>query len=119
MALSVDLRKRLLEAYKNGEGSIRRLAKRFSVGPASVWRLLKSYQETGEIKAHPPPGRPPMVGEKELKIVEELARKDKDATLKELSKKFEEKTDIKVSYVTIHNAFKKLNITYKKNAYLI
>jgi transposase len=44
MALSIDLRKRIIEANENEEGSIRELAKRFKVGFASIWRLLKRYR---------------------------------------------------------------------------
>jgi len=54
MALSLDLRERIIEAYENGEGSIRELAHRFKVGFATVWRLLKRYRTAGEIAPQSP-----------------------------------------------------------------
>ena len=40
-ALSQDLRLRIVNAYQNNEGSIRNLAKRFTVSISSVTRLLR------------------------------------------------------------------------------
>ena len=50
---SLDLRQRIVDAYRAGEGSIRQLAKRFKVSPDCVRRLLKRVRETGSI--HPLP----------------------------------------------------------------
>ena len=38
---SLDLRQKIVESYKNQEGSIRHLAKRFKVSPDCVRRLVK------------------------------------------------------------------------------
>jgi transposase len=46
---SIDFRKKIVEAYEQGKGSIRGLAKRFLVSPDTVQRLIKQYRQTGDI----------------------------------------------------------------------
>src|SRR6185503_5402084 len=113
MALSLDLRQRIIKAYENREGSIRQLAKRFAIGSASVWRLLKRYQNKGEYSPISPPGRMPIIDEKGLKLIDKLLQKDNDATLQELCKRFAEKTGMNVQIVTMHRACKRLKLNYK------
>lgn len=47
--LSKDLRQRVVAAYLAGEGTYEQLARRFSIGTATVSRLLKSQREHGEV----------------------------------------------------------------------
>jgi transposase len=115
MALSMDLRERIIKAYENGEGSIRTLAKRFSIGIASVWRLLKCHSTGRSIEAKSPPGRNRIIDDKGHKTIHQLLKEDNDATLEELCKRFAAKTKVKVSIVTMHRACRRLKIKYKKN----
>ena len=115
MALSLDLRQRIVKAYKNGEGSIRQLAKRFATGPASVFRLLKQYQQKGELHPKSPPGRTPLIDEKGLNLIHKFLQKDNDATLQELCDSFAQKTGMRVQIVTMHRACQRLKLRYKKN----
>jgi transposase len=46
---SIDFRKKIIEAYEQGQGSIRKIAKRFLVSPDTVQRLIKQYRETGDV----------------------------------------------------------------------
>lgn len=52
--LSVDLRVRIVEAYENREGSVRELAERFKVAPATVQNYRDLYRSTGAVwpRAH-------------------------------------------------------------------
>jgi transposase len=52
MALSNDLRRRVVEAVVLGEQSRNAAAKRFEVSIASAVRWLKRYETTGEITAN-------------------------------------------------------------------
>ena len=45
--LSLDLRERIIAAYEGGEGPQKELVSRFSVGVASVRRLVRLKRETG------------------------------------------------------------------------
>ena len=53
MALSLDLRRRIIDAYDNGEGTQARLARRFKVGKATVERLVRLRRETGSVEPRP------------------------------------------------------------------
>ena len=48
-AYSLDLRKKIIEAYLNQEGSIRKLAVRFKVAKSFIQTLIKRYKEEGSI----------------------------------------------------------------------
>jgi transposase len=51
-AYSIDLRKKILTAWQNKEGSQRELAKRFKVSLSFIRNFLRRYRETGDIAAH-------------------------------------------------------------------
>lgn len=116
MALSLDLRQRVLAAYQKGEGSIRQLAERFSIGASSVWRLLKNVRVEGRIEANKSPGRRPLVGEKEKKIILKLIEANNETRLKDLCQGLKQKTGIEVSVVTMHKVCKRMKLTYKKKS---
>jgi transposase len=50
---SIDLRQRVINAYKAKEGSQRQIAKRFQVSESFLKRLIRRYQETGSVKPRP------------------------------------------------------------------
>ena len=52
-AYSNDLRKKIIEAYQKKEGSLRKLAKRFSVSLSFVWRLIKRFRKSGRVTTYP------------------------------------------------------------------
>jgi transposase len=41
---SLDLRRKIVEAYEKGDTSIRKVAKQFSISPDTVRRLLNLYR---------------------------------------------------------------------------
>ena len=51
-AYSIDLRKKILTAWQNKEGSQRELAKRFKVSLSFIRNFLRRYREIGEIVPH-------------------------------------------------------------------
>lgn len=115
MALSLDLRKRIIKAYEKKQGSVRQLAKRFAVGSASVWRLLSRYQREGEIHPKTPPGRNKKLTEKHASLLKKWLSKQNDLTLEELRQRLLEQEKLEVSIVTIHHACQRLKMSYKKN----
>lgn len=82
--LSMDLRKRIVQAYENGEGSHARLAKRFAVSRAVVGKLTRQYRGLGtlEPQTHRRGRKPAIAGEKEQQLRQHL-RDHPDATLQE------------------------------------
>ena len=59
MAISTDLRRRAVEAYERGEGSIPAVATRFAIGEASLGRWLRRKRETGSVERAPRSGGDP------------------------------------------------------------
>jgi transposase len=81
----MELRTRVVDAYKRGEGSIRNLADRFVVHRNTVLSWLGLVEETGSVEPRPHGGGTPTVltGEN-LQVLLDLVKQDPDATLEEL-----------------------------------
>ncbi|HUE13952.1 MAG TPA: IS630 transposase-related protein [Planctomycetaceae bacterium] len=82
--LSMDLRKRIVQAYESGEGSHARLAKRFAVSRAVVGKLTRQHRGLGtlEPQMHRRGRKPAIAGEKEQQLRQHL-HDHPDATLQE------------------------------------
>ncbi len=115
---STDLRQKIIDAYKKGEGSLRDIAKRFSVSLNFVWTLWARYKQTGSVEPKPHGGgRVATIDAKGLEVLRQLVHQHNDATLAELRERFVRKTNLEVSVSAISRALKKLNITRKKKTF--
>jgi|SRR5690554_2023573 len=116
MALSLDLRQRIVEAYERGEGSQRTLAARFAVGKATVERLIKHKRETGsvapKVQRH---GPLPIVTPEHHALIEAWLAECCDLTQQELADRFTEKTGRRVSQRTMSRVLGRINETRKKS----
>jgi len=82
MALSQDIRGRVIEAYEAKEGSLRELSKRFKVGWITIWRWVKRYRLTGSVKPKPHgKGRRPAVTEVMKPVFQRVIEQHADSTL--------------------------------------
>lgn len=116
---SLDLRRRVLQAYLNEEGSQRQLADRFKVSPDFVYRLLKRYRETGSVapaKVQRP--KTAKVNAEGLQELKKLIKADPDATLQTLADRFEDAVGIDVSVATICRARQKLRSRHELNGHV-
>jgi len=112
---SVDFRQKIIDVWEKEKISIRELAKRFNVAKSFIQKLLKQYQETGDIRPRPQGGSPPSkLNSEQLVILVEIIEANRDATLQELSNLLYEKTQIKVSRATLGRITKKLNQSFPK-----
>jgi transposase len=112
---SVDFRQKIIDVWEKEKISIRELAKRFNVAKSFIQKLLKQYQETGDIRPRPQGGSPPSkLNSEQLVILVEIIEANRDATLQELSNLLYEKTEIKVSRATLGRITKKLNQSFPK-----
>jgi transposase len=117
-AYSDDLRKKIIRAYLNKEGSLRDLAARFSVSLNFVWLLWKRYQATGSVRPKPHAGgHVSVMNQERLSILRELVQQQNDATLVELQDQFHQKTGLHLSTGTLSLALKKLNLSRKKKTF--
>lgn len=115
MALSLDLRERIINAYDNKEGSVRKLAQRFSVSPTTVCSLLQHYKKEGHFEPVSPPGRTPEIDQQGLKMIQDWLNEKNDLTLRELRDAYADKTGRFFSLMTLQRCCKKLKLAYKKN----
>ncbi len=112
---SIDFRQKIIEVYKEEKISIRNLAQRFRVAKSFVQKLLKQYQETGDIKPKRQGGNsPPKVQGADLVTLTEIIENNNDATLEELCELLEQQIGIKVSRATMGRISQKLDYTFKK-----
>lgn len=112
---SLDLRQKIIEVRQKEKLSIRKLAERFKVAKSFVQKILKQFQETGDVRAKKRGGSPPRkLNDEQVVTLVEIIDENNDATLEEIGVLLEEKTNVKVSTTTIWNISKKLNYSFKK-----
>jgi transposase len=113
----MDLRTRIVQAYRNGEGSIRELAERFAVAPGTVQDYLRLDRANGTPSPRPHGGGTrPLLDEKGLEMVRDCVQQKPDATQPELIGALVRRHGAKVSRQTMGRALRLLKITRKKNA---
>src|ERR1700716_4754996 len=81
---SQDLRQRVLDTVRRGEGSLRQIARRFLVSVSFVTRLLPPHRDTGTLEPKPHGGgNPAVLTPEDLERLRALIRQQPDATLQE------------------------------------
>lgn len=116
-AYSLDLRKKILSAWENQEGSQRELAKRFKVSLSFIRNFLRRYRETGEIAARAQGGdRRSLIKEENIELVEKLVSQKHDIYLREIQKELQERKNIQVSVSSLCRKLKKLEQVRKKKS---
>jgi transposase len=112
---SVDLRRRVVDAYRRGGCSYREIAERFAVGKASVSRWLRRFRETGQVAPLPHGGgMPRLIAAKNEKVLNQLVLAHPDWTEAELGEAFRKRTRLSVSDVTVGRAVRRLGYSVKK-----
>lgn len=113
----VELRWRVVEAYKREEGSYRELAERFMIVPSTVQEWMSLYETTGELKAQVCGRKTDPVEEgrwrERLKV---LLEEQNDLTLSELVELLEKRYQQKTSTSAVDRWLKRFGITRKKRA---
>lgn len=113
---SLDFRQKIIETYKEENLSQRQLAKRFRVALSFIQKLIKQWRETGNLNPKPHGGGQKLkFSSEQIILLGDLVQEKNDATLDELRKQIEEKTETVVSNSTISRILKRLNLTRKKN----
>lgn len=114
-AYSNDLRQKIVDLYRQGEGSIRQLAQRFAVSPDFVHRRIKQERENGSVapKSYVR-GPQPRLNQMHHQVLRQLVEADNDATLQQLACRLYEQTQLQVSASTVSRALKALGLSRKK-----
>ena len=115
-AYSLDLRKKILSAWQNQEGSQRELAQRFKVSLAFIRNFLRRYRETGEIAPKQQGGdRRSKIQGKDEELLQKLVREQNDIYLRELQSSILDPTGIEISESSLCRQLKRLKLRRKKN----
>ena len=116
-AISLDLRKRVVDAYKKGEGTQKALAARFAISTASVERYLRLDRQKGSIEPSPWPGGTAraIVKEEDKELILRWLADQPDLTHTELAERFSIHTGRSIARSTMAAALVRLGITRKKS----
>ncbi|WP_437605435.1 transposase [Sorangium sp. So ce834] len=116
---SVDLRQRIVDAYRNGEGSMREIAARFAVVLSTVQEYLSLERSTASVAPRPHGGgRASKIDEAGAQQLRALVDEKNDRTLDELIELLEHRTGARVSRPTMCRALMRLGLTRKKRRYV-
>jgi len=114
---SLDLRRRVLDAWLRGEGSQRQLASRFSVHLTFVRNLLRLYRQSGSIEPRPHGGgrRSPADGSVLARLAQRVAERPDD-TLDEHRQRLAAEGGPLLSRAALWRALARLGLTVKKKS---
>lgn len=116
---SIDLRQRIVDAHRKGEGSVRELAQRFVVAPKSVQNYLNLERDKGSVAPRPHGGGPaPKLDDKGVQHVRSLLEEKNDQTLDELTQQMVARHQMQVSRSTMWRAVARAGMTRKKRRYV-
>ncbi len=91
------------------------LADRFKVSLSFVQRLIRRYQNIGQVTPKPHAGGAiAKIKIENLPAVEQLVNEQPDALLSELCERLAERSGMSVSISTMHRAVQRLELTNKK-----
>jgi transposase len=114
---SIDFRRKIIEAYDQGNTSIREVAKRFLVSPDTVSRLLKQYRLTGDLTPQKCGSKQKSVLSGYQETVLKMVEEHPDYTLWQYCEQFREQTGLDVSTSMMDRFFQHHNLTLKKKTY--
>lgn len=115
-AYSLDLRQKVLLAYRNNGLSEREVARLFCVSLSFVRDLLKLYRETGSVDPKPHAGGTRSIEGARLLILRACVDRRPDATLEELREDYRIVTNQDVSVSTIGLSLRRMGYTRKKKS---
>lgn len=109
---TAEVRARAIAAYKTGNYTQADIAKAYGVNIVTFQRWLQRYRETGRASPLPRGHNPSAVDEEQMVRLKALVKETPDATLEELR----ERLGVTCSIVAIHNALRRADYRFKKNA---
>jgi transposase len=114
--LGDDLRRKLLFAYDQGEGTLEELAGRFLVSLGWAKKISAARNRSGQAERVPHrPGRKPRVGAEQQKLVITWVASQPDLTLAEIKARLQTEAGITLGIPRVWRLMRKLNLRLKKS----
>jgi len=115
-AYSDDLRRKILQAYEQEEGSEARLAQRFRVSLGYVKKIRRQLRRTGQMERVPHhPGRKPKFTEPVRQQLRSWLEQQPDLTLAELQAQLRRQAGVAVSLPSLWVVLRKIGMHLKKS----
>ena len=115
-AYSNDLRRKFLQAYDKGKGTLEELAEQFEVSVGWAKKISAYRTRTGQVERaawrHGPKSR---VTEAEQQWLQQQIRQQPDLTLVELQKRMEQVRHLRLSIGRLWTVLQKLGLPLKKS----
>ncbi|GHG67169.1 helix-turn-helix domain-containing protein [Comamonas sp. JC664] len=113
--ISIDLRQRIVDAWRFERVPLEAIAQKFQVGSATVKRLIRGFRQTGSVAPRPHGGgRPPLLDDVKLERVRRLREQHPDWTCQALAMAYAEQHAEAVSTSTIQRALVRLGASRGK-----
>ena len=113
--LSMDLRRRVIDAVDNGEGTLKEIAAHFRVGRTTICDILRRERLTGSIEPSSVRGHPPRaIDESGLELIRQLVAATPDATIAEVAAAYNAQASRPVHPETVGRAIRAMKLTRKK-----
>ena len=112
-ALSLDLRKRIVEARLSGV-STEDAAQRFCVGEATVYRLMALWRKEVSLEPRIRSGRSPIIDDVACELIRDWLKQQNDLTLGEINSRLSDH-GYHVTLQAVFYCLKRIGLSYKKN----
>ena len=115
-AYSLDLRRRIVDAYEQGQGSIAEVAEQFSVSTYFVKKMLRQWRQTGDLTPLPHGGgKPPSLTPRQRLLLKRKVQQQSDLSLAELQQLLSEQESVDIHLSTISRALARIGLPRKKS----
>ena len=115
-AYSNDLRRKLLEAHEQGQGTLEELAEEFGVSLGFAKKISAALRRTGQMeRTEQRHGRPNQVTPLVQERLREWLREQPDRTLAELQEQLREQTQVRVSIPRLWVVLQQMKLRLKKS----
>lgn len=115
-AYSLDLRRRVVDAYEQGQGSIAEVAEQFSVSTYFVKKMLRQWRETSDLAPLPHGGgKPATLTHRHRQLLKRKVQQQSDLSLAELQQLLSDQESLDVHLSTISRALTRLGLPRKKS----
>jgi len=110
-----DLRRKYLEAYDRGEGTLKALALRFGVSCGWGWKVSAARKRSGQMeRASGHGGRPSRVTAEVRKQIQDWFGLQPDMTLAELQRRLQHQVNMKLSVGRLWQLMRQLGLDLKR-----